>query len=227
MLINTLTLMAVLGFSPMQDVPVPAEAMPSQDVAANQDTPPPAPQPIPEIMDNELILGEADAPATLVVYSSLVCTQCAAWHIEGLPRVIAAQIAEGELRLVTRFVPTEPDQLSAVASGIVRCAVKDNQMNVAGALFENLPALFDGTMDAMNWQLAGVAASGRTREEIVACLQAPETMQAVRDDSEAAAAAGLVGVPTFFLNGEVMTIVTAESIAAATAAALPTPETVP
>lgn len=208
MLTVVLILMTAFTLLPVQDGPPPGEIAPTQDVtvAGEAAAPPdttatdaPAPLRVPDVTEDELVLGDINAPETIIVYSSLICPQCAAWHTEGLPQLIAGPVSTGYTRVVTRYVPLE--ELSAVAAAVVRCAVKENQMNVAGALFENHAALLAGTMTETDWQLAGVAASGRTREEIVTCLEDPATLQATRQALDAAVAAGVQGVPSFFVNG--------------------------
>lgn len=213
MLINVFGLMAALAFAPVQDLAPVVEAPSAADVVLS---------PIPEVTDDELVLGEADAPVTIVQYTSMDCLGCAAWHSDVLPEVIGRQIASGRARYVMRQFPTNPVQVSSIAAGIIRCSVKERQMNVAGALFQNLPALRSDEMWDLDWYLTGIAVSGRTREEIEACLTDPATLTSVRAVTQGALAAGVASVPAFFVNGTLMSDGSAESLNTAVEAALVT-----
>lgn len=213
MLTNVFGLMAALAFAPAQDPAPVAEAPSAADVILS---------PIPEVTEDELVLGEVDAPVTLVAYTSMICINCAAWHAVVLPRLIEREIATGRVRLVLRQIPTNPVQVSAVAAGIIRCSARDNQMNVAGALFGNLEAFREGeTMTDLDWHLTGIAASGRTREEVEACLTDPATLSAVHEAARAGRAAGVSRVPAVFVNGTAVAVATADDISLAVELAMP------
>lgn len=217
MLIKSLMLVSALTFGQEPDPAAPTP--PSQAEVA----PEVAFLPIPEVASGELILGEANAPVTLVVYTSMVCIQCAAWHADVLPQLIEQEIATGRVRLVLRQLPIAPVQVSSIAAGIIRCAVQDNQMNVAGALFANLEAFREEQILDLDWYLTGIAASGRTREEVETCLADPSTLSDIQEGANAARAAGVARVPAVFVNGKAVAVATAADISQAVELALPVP----
>ncbi|WP_426041918.1 thioredoxin domain-containing protein [Brevundimonas sp. TWP2-3-4b1] len=184
--------------------------------------PPPADgvaRPVPPVTEDELVLGDIDAPVTIIAYTSLVCRNCAAWHEEVLPRIIETEIATGRARLVYRQLPTDPRAISEVATGIVQCAVRENRMNVAGALFDAQQTMIDGG-PVMDWYLAGIEASGRNRTEIEACLADPATIPALRAVRASGIAAGVTTMPEFFVNGSLVASGALDHLQRATEAAI-------
>jgi protein-disulfide isomerase len=65
-------------------------------------------------------------------------------------------------------------------------------------------ALFrGGTREA--WYAPAIAASGRTRAELDACITTPATRAAINRDIESAQTAGATTTPSFFVNGRRVT----------------------
>ena len=69
----------------------------------------------PAIFEDDRILGAADAPITIIEYSSLTCPHCAALHKDVLPKIKETWIAEGKARLVYRHFPLDAMALRAAA----------------------------------------------------------------------------------------------------------------
>ncbi len=67
------------------------------------------------IFPDDRILGPADAPITIIEYSSLTCPHCATLHREALPKIKETWIAEGKARLVFRHFPLDAMALRAAA----------------------------------------------------------------------------------------------------------------
>ena len=69
----------------------------------------------PAIFADDRILGAADAPITIIEYSSLTCPHCATLHRDVLPKIKETWIAEGKARLVYRHFPLDAMALRAAA----------------------------------------------------------------------------------------------------------------
>lgn len=154
----------------------------------------------PAVHANDRILGRADAPVTVIEYASFTCHGCGDWQALVWPEFKRRFIDTGRVRLVFRNMPTDPIELSGPAAALARCAAPDRFFDVVHALFEGQPALLRGG-DQQAWFDAGVAASGRTRAQIDACVARPEIRTFLETEIAAASAAGVTGTPTFFVNG--------------------------
>ena len=173
-----------------------------------------APAPVPAVTASDRVLGRADAPVTVIEYASFTCNHCAAWTNDILPQFKTRYIDTGKVRLVFRDMPTPPAQIAAVAAGIGRCAAPGRFFDVAHSLMSGQAAAFEKG-DGTDWFAAAIAVSGRTQEQIEACLKDPATTRALQAEVDGAVAAGVTGTPSFFVNGKRVADPSLESLSAA------------
>ncbi len=84
--------------------------------------------------ETERVLGDRDAPATLIDYSSLTCPHCARFHIDILPQIKADWVDSGRAKVVYRHFPL--DRLALAAAMSADCLESDK------AYFAYLDTLF-------------------------------------------------------------------------------------
>ena len=158
---------------------------------------------LPPVTAQDNILGRVDAPVTVVEYASFTCPHCADFHTQVLPAFKAKYIDTGKVRLVYRNLPTSPANLAEAAAGVALCAAPGRFFDVAEAFMTHQATL--STTGTRPWFDAAVAASGKTRDQIGACLQAPATQATLQAQIDGAAAAEVEGTPTLFVNGRRLT----------------------
>ena len=172
-----------------------------------------AAEPPPPVTAQDNVMGRADAPVTVIEYASFTCSHCADFHNDVLPAFKARYIDTGKVRLVHRNLPTAPANVAAAAAAVALCAAPDRYFDVAQAFMHNQAAL--RTAGANPWFEAGVAASGKTRDEIETCLKNPATGAALEAQVVGAEAAGVAGTPSFFVNGKPVADHSLEGLSAA------------
>ena len=155
---------------------------------------------LPPVTAADHVLGRADAPVTVVEYASFTCSHCATFHNDVLPAFKTRFIDTGQVRLVHRNLPTAPANVAAAAAGVALCAAPGGYFDVAEVFMRDQAGL--RTTGTQPWFAAGIAASGRTDEQIEACLEAPATRETLEAQIEGARAAGVRGTPSFFVNGK-------------------------
>ena len=69
---------------------------------------------------DDRLLGNPEAPITLIEYASLTCPHCASFHNDVLPEIKANYIDQGLARLVFRDFPL--DQVALHGAQIAQCA---------------------------------------------------------------------------------------------------------
>jgi protein-disulfide isomerase len=149
-------------------------------------------------------IGRADAPVTVIEYASFSCNHCADWHRFVYPTFKARFIDTGQVRLVFRNLPTQPEEMSLPGAALARCAAPERFFEVVSALMLGQDAVFrGGTREA--WYAPAIAVSGRTRAELEACAATPATLAAINRDVDSAEAAGATSTPAFFVNGRRVT----------------------
>lgn len=162
-------------------------------------------EPLPtEAALEDRVMGDADAPVTIIEYASLTCPHCATFHRETLPQVKSEWIETGKARLIYRDYPTSPTAVSLAASMIARCAPQERYFAFLGALFETQKnwAVSPDPIDA----LAKVAQlGGMPREDVDKCLDDEALLDGLRERAlDARMEFGIESTPSFVINGKVV-----------------------
>lgn len=154
----------------------------------------------PELLDDDLVIGDGAAPVTIFEYASLTCPHCATFHNETLPGLKERFIEPGEAKLVFRHFPL--DQLAAAAAMLSNCLPETRKARFIDILFETQEEWARASNPGA--ELFALAAQiGLPNDEAQACLEDQEAfnrMMAVRE--QAANDYGVNSTPTFFIGGE-------------------------
>jgi len=149
---------------------------------------------------DDLVLGDADAPITMIEYSSLTCSHCASFHANTLPEIKKNYIDTGKVRLVFRHFPF--DQPALLAAALAECAGHDRFFNFVDVLFasQNTWARSANVLAALNsiGRLGGLKT-----DAIVACFADKEMLDRILSDRiEGTKQYDINSTPTFIVNGE-------------------------
>ena len=150
----------------------------------------------------EIVLGEADAPLTVVEYASFTCPHCARFHEEVFPALQEEYIDTGKVRFEYREVYF--DRYGLWAGMLARCGDGMRYMGIADIIYEEQSEWTDGTpaQVAENLRRIGVRA-GLDAEQVEACLSDGEMAEALVATYEANAARdGVRATPSFLIDGE-------------------------
>ena len=82
----------------------------------------------------ELVLGNPNAPVTVIEYASLSCHHCAEFHAGTLPKLKERYIDTGKVKLVFRDFPLEQNALRAAM--IARCAGPERRERFVDVFFK-------------------------------------------------------------------------------------------
>lgn len=80
------------------------------------------------------ILGDPNAPVTIIEYSSLTCPHCRQFHVEVLPKIKKNYIDTGKVKLIYRDFPF--DQMGLLATVMARCAPPERFFSFVDVLFQ-------------------------------------------------------------------------------------------
>lgn len=81
------------------------------------------------------VLGDANAPVTVIEYASMTCGHCATFHNDYLPEVKSQLIETGQVKFIFREFPL--DAVALRASMMARCAPEDKFFGLLEVLFSN------------------------------------------------------------------------------------------
>ncbi|MBK1669948.1 hypothetical protein CKO28_18090 [Rhodovibrio sodomensis] len=86
-----------------------------------------------QVGENEHVLGDPDAPITIIEYSSLTCPHCASFHNNTLPKLKEQWIETGKAKLVYRHYPL--DRLALAGALVANCFEGDRFFAVMDMMF--------------------------------------------------------------------------------------------
>jgi len=152
-----------------------------------------------QITKDDRILGNPDAPITIVEYASLTCPHCAHFANDVLPEIKKEWIDTGKAKLVLRDFPLDEPALRAAM--IARCAPPDRYYAFADTFF----AAQEKWVRSTDYReaLARLAKlGGMGKEEFDSCLKNTELENKIVEGRlKATQELDVNSTPTFFVNG--------------------------
>jgi len=149
----------------------------------------------------DMALGSATAPITIVEYSSLTCSHCAAFAENVFPMLQSKYIDTGKVRFVSREFPLESK--AAAASMLARCAANGDASKFFDAtmmLFRQQQDLIEHTTDTLT---AVGGKFGMSQAAVENCVKDDAALDKLQADQNFAFGQLKVdATPTFFINGE-------------------------
>ncbi|MEE9302033.1 MAG: DsbA family protein [Alphaproteobacteria bacterium] len=148
----------------------------------------------------EMVLGEEDAPVTVIEYFSLTCEHCMRVHQDVFPQVEESYIGTGKIRFVARDFPLNDPALRAAM--VARCLGRERYFGFIAALFDNFDH-WTGADDPMRaLALLAAQSEGMSREDFDACVANTELETTVLTSYLTGMTEHEVsGTPTFIING--------------------------
>jgi protein-disulfide isomerase len=146
----------------------------------------------------EKVLGNDDAPVTIVEYASMTCGHCANFHKNTLPAIKKNYIDTGKARLIMREFPFDPRAEAGFM--LARCA-DDKYFAMVDVLFQQQQS-WAGVENAREALLQIARLAGFSQESFEACLTDQKLLDDVRAvRTRGADDFGVDATPTFFING--------------------------
>lgn len=156
--------------------------------------------------------GDANAKVTVVEYAALTCHVCRDFAKQIYPRLKREYIDTGKVQYIYRDFPLEADAnnkavdgFGVVLAAVSRCKGPEKHHDLVDALFTAQADLLDAARDGQALPvLTNVAQqNGMTIDEMRTCIDAqPELVASIKKSRDDAAAKGVKGTPTFFINDE-------------------------
>ena len=164
------------------------------------------PQPQPTITaDDDPVLGNPDAPITMIEFSDFQCPFCARFYSETLPLIKSNFIDTGVVKLVYRDFPLQNIHPNAIPAAVAsECAhEQDTYWEYHDMLFEDVATWGPMEIPAAVEQFKTYAAAlGLDTETFSECLDTGKYITEVTDDYTDGTSYGITGTPAFFLGSE-------------------------
>ena len=147
----------------------------------------------------DIILGEKNAPVTIIEYASLTCGHCSDFHLKVLPKIKKLYIETGKVKFIYRDFPL--DQWALRASIIARCAGPDRRYSFIETFFAQQKIW---TRKNPAEGLAAIAKlGGMDFQKTNACLQDEKLANAVvQERLTGTKLYSIEATPTILVNGD-------------------------
>tara|TARA_B100001123_G_scaffold450763_1_gene623534 strand:+ start:2695 stop:3315 length:621 start_codon:yes stop_codon:yes gene_type:complete len=155
-----------------------------------------------DIQEGEWILGNIDAPITMIEYASLSCPHCAAFHIKTLPTIKKEYIDTGKVKLIFRHFPFNLPALQG--SMITKCVGEDLYFKYLEALFslQKKWVKSEGSRESLFNIMSN---TGMTREEFDECLNNKDIENKILSNQiRAHEEYNIKTTPSFIINGKLI-----------------------
>ncbi len=150
-------------------------------------------------IDDDSILGDENAPVTIIEFSDYECPFCARFYLNTFPQLKREYIDTGKVKLVYRDFPLSFHQNAQKAAEAAECAgEQDKYYEMHDKIFENQQAITATNLKEYAKEI------GLNTNEFNECLDSGEMANEVQKDFQDGQSIGIRGTPTFFINGKLL-----------------------
>ncbi len=171
---------------------------PSQPKAGNAKTA--AIADLPAVTSGDFVLGDADAPVTIIEYGDFQCPFCGKFFKETEPVLRENYIKTGKVKFIYRdfaFLGQE----SLDSANAARCAGEQGKFwQYHDYLYSNQNGENRGAFSKNNLK-SFAAALSLDKEKFDACLDSDKYLEEIKKETKAGGEAGVQGTPANFING--------------------------
>ena len=166
------------------------------------------------------VMGDVNAPVTIVEYASMTCPHCRTFHENVVPKLKSDYIDAGKVKYILRPFPFNGDRRGEAAFMLAKCAPNDNYYPMVDALFASQSS-WASAQNPVPELMQMAALSGMDEATFKACLSNQELLtQIIEGRNLAVEKFGVTSTPTIFVNNQKLGDSTLETVTKAIEAAL-------
>jgi len=157
-----------------------------------------------EVTEDDFVVGDKNAPVTIIEYASLSCSHCADFHNNTLDDLIKEYVDTGKARIVFRDFPFNYPAL--LGSMVLRCIPEDVRYDYMNALFQLQQKWVVRENAKSTQELYKIMQSGgMTKEEFETCTNNVELENTILQALIAAQNEfNIQSTPSFLINGNLV-----------------------
>jgi protein-disulfide isomerase len=154
-----------------------------------------------DITENDFLIGEDNAPVTIIEYSSLSCSHCANFHNDTLSLLKNEYIDTGKVKMVFRDFPFNYPAL--LGGMVLRCIPNDVRYDYMNALFQlQSDWVVKENKKSANELYKIMQSGGMTKNEFDNCIQDRELENTILQNViDAQNEFNIKSTPSFLING--------------------------
>jgi protein-disulfide isomerase len=152
------------------------------------------------VQPEDRVLGNPDAPITVIEYASLTCPHCAKFAVNVLPKLREKWIENGKAKLIMRDYPL--DERAMRAAMVSHCVPPDRYYPLTEMFFAQAEQwVMASDYRAVLERLAKLG--GMSSNQFAACISDKKLEdQVAQSRLTASQQLGVKATPAFFINGE-------------------------
>jgi protein-disulfide isomerase len=151
-------------------------------------------------LDDDPVLGSADAPVTIIEYSEYLCPFCRTFALETFPLIEEQYIDTGKVRFIFRDFPVH-GQPAVVMAMVAECAADQGKFwEMQSFLWERYDT-WSQSEDILATVQGYADELGLDTEKYTSCLQEGTAIDRIIEDYNIGVQDGVTGTPAFFING--------------------------
>ena len=168
----------------------------------------PSNQPVVELKisaDNDPIIGNSNAPITIIEFSDFQCPFCAKFHIQTLPAIMNEYVNDDKVKLVFRDFPIQSIHPNALPASIAaECANEQGKFKeMHYILFERQNEWSKKNTDNVIILFNQYASKlGLEEEKFDSCLKNGKYIEEIQKDLDDGRTYGVSGTPQFFIGND-------------------------
>jgi protein-disulfide isomerase len=151
-------------------------------------------------MATPVVIGEENAPATIIVFEDYLCGHCASFSLQEKPRIIEDLVDTGKARFVYYDYPLNPQLGSFIAARAARCAGDQDRFWD----YHNMLMRFQLTWGMEANQISTfedyAETLGLDTGEFMGCLNSDRHVESLSANLELAKSLGLPGTPSVLIG---------------------------
>lgn len=158
-----------------------------------------------DIDKDELIIGDINAPVTIIEYASLSCHHCANFHVNTLPQLIEEYVNTGKIKIVFRDFPLNYPAL--MGSMVLQCIDSNIRYDYLSLLYILQSKWVKPEPEIAQKEVFKIVqASGMTKDQFESCLNNEDQRQKILRGLVNAQNEFTIGTtPSFLINGTLLT----------------------
>ncbi len=164
-----------------------------------------AAEPVKISIDNDPIIGNPNAPITIVEFSDFQCPFCARFHTQTLPSLLGEYIEQGKVKLVFRDFPIQSIHPNALSASVAAECANDQKKfrEMHDTLFENQNDWNKlKTIDALSLFSQYASNMKLDQESFDSCLNSGKHIPEIQNDLNDGRDYGVSGTPEFFVGND-------------------------
>ena len=152
--------------------------------------------------ENDFVIGEDDAPITIIEYASMSCSHCANFHNDTLPDLKKEYIDTGKVKYAFRDFPYNYPAL--LGSMVMRCIPQEVRYDYMNALYKLQKNWVSQESDKTTQELYKIMQSGgMTKEEFDSCINNTDLENKILQGRiDAQNEFDIASTPSFIINGK-------------------------